>query len=38
MERTLGGKGGNRLSLNYEVTSLEREIEMSFSQSRDAFP
>ncbi|OSS45242.1 hypothetical protein B5807_10238 [Epicoccum nigrum] len=35
MERTLGG---NRLSLNYEVTSLEREIEMSFAQSRDAFP
>lgn len=28
MERVLGGN--NRLSLNYEVTSLEREIEMSF--------
>lgn len=35
MERTLGR---DRLSLNYDVTSLEKEIEMSFSQNRDAFP
>lgn len=34
IERTLGR---DRLSLNYEVTSLEKEIEMSFSANRDAF-
>lgn len=34
IERTLGR---DRLSLNYDVTSLEKEIEMSFSANRDAF-
>lgn len=34
LERTLGR---NRLSLNFDITSLEKEIEMSFSANRDAF-
>lgn len=34
MERTLGR---DRLNLNLDVTSLEKEIEMSFAQNRDAF-
>jgi hypothetical protein len=34
MERTLGRE---RLNLNFDVTSLEKEIEMSFAQNRDAF-
>lgn len=34
MERTVGR---DRLSLNFDVTSLEKEIEMSFAQNRDAF-
>lgn len=34
MESTLGR---DRLSLNFDVTSLEKEIEMSFAQNRDAF-
>lgn len=34
MERTLGR---DRLNLNFDVTSLEKEIEMSFAQNRDAF-
>lgn len=34
LERTLGR---DRLSLNFDVTSLEKEIEMSFAQNRDAF-
>jgi len=34
LERTLGR---DRLNLNLDVTSLEKEIEMSFRQNRDAF-
>ena len=34
IERTLGR---DRLNLNFDVTSLEKEIEMSFAQNRDAF-
>lgn len=34
VERTLGR---DRLSLNFDVTSLEKDIEMSFAQNRDTF-